>query len=133
MKREAAPETLRRLFDVIVREAEKNPALAHELMQAVGELQAAGAPAGQPAAGRRRAFDPGEVHAVNILRLHGEAALRGRLEQVRAIESLKAVAMASGLVLSGSAAAPRPSRAELIDGIIAAAKHYDAQRSAAAS
>ena len=72
-----------------------------------------------------------QFHAINILRLHGEAALRGKLEQVKAVEDLKSVARASGLVLSGSACKPRPSRAELILAIVEAAKHYDAQRSAA--
>ena len=32
------------------------------------------------------------------------AALRGKLEQVKAVEDLRSVATASGLVLSGSAA-----------------------------
>ena len=79
----------------------------------------------------RRAFDASQFHAVNILRLHGEAALRGKLEQVKAVEDLRSVATASGLVLSGSAGKARPSRAELIAAIVEAAKHYDAQRSAA--
>ena len=79
----------------------------------------------------RRAFDPSQFHAINILRMHGEAALRGKLEQVKAVDDLKAVARASGLVLSGSACRPRPSRTELILGIVEAFKHYDALRSSA--
>ena len=78
-----------------------------------------------------KAFDASQFHAINILRMHGEAALRGKLEQVRTVENLRAVARASGLVLAGSAGGERPSRAEMILGIVEAAKHYDAQRSAA--
>jgi hypothetical protein len=133
MKPPAAPEALRRLFDVIVREAEKNPVLAQELIEAVAEPLARLTPAEKSRPERRRPFDAAGVHAINILRSHGEAALRGRLEQIRAVEDLKAVAKASGLVLPGSAGGARPSRLDLIDGIIAAAKHYDALRSAAAS
>ena len=76
-------------------------------------------------------FDSAQVHAINILRLHGESALRGKLEQIKATADLKAVARASGLVLPAGMSKARPSRTELISEIIQAAKHYDAQRSAA--
>jgi hypothetical protein len=122
-------EMLRRLFDVILSEAEQNPELARKLAQAIGQ-EHDGRP--RPAkAAARKAFDPSEFHAINILRLHGEPALRGKLEQVKAVADLKSVARASGLVLSGSAGRARASRTELILGIIEAAKHYDAQRRAA--
>jgi hypothetical protein len=49
------------------------------------------------------------------------------------VEDLRSVARASGLVLSGGADKARASRAELIAGIVEAAKHYDAQRSTAAA
>jgi hypothetical protein len=119
--------TLRRIFDVVVREAEHNPALAQKLVQAIAE----DVPAETGSARRTRGkpFDASPFHAVNILRLHGESALRGKLEQVKAVADLKSVARASGLVLAGGKA--RPSRAELISEIVAAAKHYDAQRNAA--
>jgi hypothetical protein len=124
-------ETLRRLFDVIVAEAGRNPAFAQRLAQVIGQdLSILADPAKQPAS-RRRAFVAPDLHAVNVLRLHGEGALRGRLEQVKAVEDLRSVAKASGLVLSGNAARPRPSRTDLIQGIIDAAKHYDELRSAA--
>jgi hypothetical protein len=122
-------EMLRRLFDVVVREAERNPILAQKLAEAVGNCVDA-----QPRSPKRasqQSFDAMQFHAVNILRMHGEAVLRGRLEQVRAVNDLKAVARASGLVLTGNASGARPSRTELILGIVEAAKHYDAQRSAA--
>ena len=80
---------------------------------------------------RARRPNPADFHAINVLRSHGESALRGKLEQVRAVERLRAIANVSGLVLSGSASKLKASRADLIDGIIAAAKHYDAQRNAA--
>jgi hypothetical protein len=122
-------ETLRRIFEAVVREAEHNPALAQELAQAIGGTVAAHAKTRKPAA--RRPMDVSQFHAVNILRLHGEAALRGKLEGVRAVEDLKSVARASGLVLAGGAGKARPSRVDLIAGIVEAAKHYDAQRNAA--
>ena len=122
-------ETLRRLFDAVLREVEQNPALGRKLAEAIGQEFYVHPRRSTPAS--RRAFDPSQFHAINILRLHGEAALRGKLEQVKAVDDLKAVARASGLVLSGSACRPRPSRTELILGIVEAAKHYDAQRSAA--
>jgi hypothetical protein len=61
----------------------------------------------------------------------GESALRGKLEQVRTVDDLRAVALASGLVLAGKAGGARPSRSDLIVSIVEAAKHYDAQRNAA--
>jgi hypothetical protein len=122
-------ETLRRLFDVVLREAEQNPALARKLVQAIGEDFASHRQ--PPKRSSRKAFDAAQLHAVNVLRLHGESALRGKLEQIKAVEDLKTVAKASGLVLSASSGKARPSRGELIAGIVEAAKHYDAQRSAA--
>jgi hypothetical protein len=129
MSKDRIPATLRRIFEVVVREAEHNPALAEKLARAIGEDFAAEAAPPKPAA--RKPFDASQLHAVNILRLHGEAALRGKLEQVKAIEDLRSVAAASGLVLWASAGKARASRAELIAAIVEAAKHYDAQRSAA--
>jgi len=129
MTKARIPATLRRIFAVIVREAERNPALAEELAKALREDLAA-----EPGSLRsvpRKPFDASQLHAINILRLHGEAALRGRLEQIKAVETLRSVAAASGLVLSGGAGRARTSRAELITAIVEAAKHYDAQRSAA--
>ena len=131
MKQIPAHEVLDRIFKVMVREAQKNPTLARELIEAIAEGSTSEPEITTLVA--RKAFDASEFHAVNILRLHGESALRGKLEQVKAVEDLRSVARISGLVLSGSACKARPSRADLISGIIAAAKHYDAQRSAACS
>jgi hypothetical protein len=128
---EAIHETLRRLFDAVLREVERNPALAEKLARAMGEDS--GSLRRSPKRTARRTFDAAQVHAVNILRLHGESALRGKLEQIKAAADLKAVATASGLVLPPTTGKPMPSRAELITGIIEAAKHYDAQRSAAST
>jgi hypothetical protein len=122
-------ETLRRLFDVVLREAEQNPALARKLARAIGEDF--GSHRQPPKRANRGAFDAAQLHAVNLLRLHGESALRGKLEQIKAVEDLKTVAKASGLVLSADTGKARPSRVELITGIVEAAKHYDAQRRAA--
>ena len=126
---EAVHETLRRLFDAVLREAQQNPALAEKLAQAIGED--VGSLRRSPKRTGSRAFDAAQVHAINILRLHGESALRGKLEQIKATADLKAVARASGLVLPASTSKAKPSRTELISEIIQAAKHYDAQRSVA--
>jgi hypothetical protein len=123
---EAIHETLRRLFDAVLGEAEQNPALAEKLAQAIGKDFGS-----LPRSPKRGTPDATQVHAVNILRLHGESALRGRLEQIKAIADLKAVARTSGLVLPTSRSKSRQSRTELITEIIEAAKHYDAERSAA--
>jgi hypothetical protein len=130
MNQNPTHEALRRLFAVIVHEAEHNPALAQRLAQALAEpLQLATAPKRTA----RKQFNASQFHAVNILRSHGEDALRGKLEQVKAVEDLKSIAKASGLVLSGTACNARPLRADVINAIIAAAKHYDAQRRTALS
>jgi hypothetical protein len=129
MSKAPAHAILRRIFDVVAREAEHNPALAQELAQAIAEDFAAQPASPKPAP--RKPFDASQFHAINILRLHGESALRGKLEQVKAVEDLRTVARASGLVLCASASRARPSRTDLIAAIVEAAKHYDAQRSAA--
>jgi hypothetical protein len=98
---------------------------------ALGAVAAAVADKQPP--GPRKASGAPDFHAIIVLRSHGEPALRGMLEQARVSERLRSIASASGLVLTGGAARPKASRAELIDGIISAAKHYDAQRSTAAS
>lgn len=131
MTKAHAHEVLRRLFDVIVSEAKKNEPLARKLVEALGG--AAAVERDKPTVAPRETSGPADFHAINVLRSHGESALRGKLEQVRAVERLRAIANVSGLVLSGSASRPKASRADLIDGIIAAAKHYDAQRNAAAA
>ena len=129
MTQAPAHEVLRRLFDVIVSEARKNEPLARKLVEAIGNVVST--EIAKPATPARKAPDHVDFHAINVLRSFGEPALRGKLEQVRAAERLRAIANASGLVLSGSASRPKASRAELIDGIISAARHYDAQRTMA--
>jgi hypothetical protein len=124
-------EALRRLFGVIAAEADRNEAFARKLLEA---LQADGAATTEkPRPSARRPFDASALHAINLLRVHGENVLRGKLEQVKAAENLRAVARHSGLVLAGEAAKPRASRGQLIEGIVAAAKHYDAQRTEASA
>jgi hypothetical protein len=121
--------TLGCIFAALLKEVARNERLADELMRVIGKAPGADA----PRAARRASFDPSRVHAVNILRQHGEAALRGRLDEIRSIADLRSVALASGLVLSGRALKGRSSRGELIGAIVAAAKHYDSQRSAASA
>jgi len=127
-----AHEILGRIFGVIIRAAAKDPTFAQELMQALSGGIAESSSTRQKS-GLRRLFDPSGFHAINILRAHGEDALRGKLEQVRATADLKSVAMFSGLILSGRASNSRATREDLIDGIVGAAKHYVAQRDVATS
>ncbi len=131
MKSTAAPEVLVRLFSVIVEEAETNEAFARKLVEALAGVLPD--KADKPKARVRKPFDPSQLHATNILRLHGERVLRGKLEQIKALEDLRAVAKASGLVLPESASKAKASRIDVIEGIVAAAKHYDAQRNAAST
>jgi hypothetical protein len=125
-----AREVLDRLFRAIVQEAEKNDAFARSLIDALQANLAARAEKKAPA---RKPFDASQLHAINVLRAHGENVLRGKLEQVKAVEDLRAVARFSGLLLTGPAARPKATRGDTIDAIIAAAKHYDAQRSTASA
>lgn len=129
MTKAPAHEVLRRVFDVVVSEARTNEALARKLVEALSDAVAV--TLDKPAPVPRQKPEPADFHAINVLRSHGEAALRGKLEQVRAVDRLRAIANVSGLVLAGGASKPKASRSELIDGIISAAKHYDAQRETA--
>ena len=133
MNKLPAHEILGAIFGVIIRAAEKDPAFAQELMQVLSTGIAENSSTEGQKSRLRRLFDPSGFHAINILRAHGEDALRGKLEQVRATVDLRSVAMISGLVLSGRAANSRATREVLIDGIVAAAKHYVAQRDVATS
>jgi hypothetical protein len=128
-----AHEILGAIFGVITRAAKKDPAFAQALMQALSSGIAENSSKEGQKLGLRRLFDPSGFHAINILRAHGEDVLRGKLEQVKATADLRSVAMSSGLVLSGRASNSRATREELIKGIIAAARHYVAQRDVAAS
>ncbi len=119
-----AHEILQRLFNVIVAEARKSPALSKKLFRAFPK-HIASAMEPLPRASR---FDASQFHAVNILRAHGENILRGKLEQIRSKENLRAVAKTSSLILEGAAAKRNASLAEIVEGIVAAAKHYDTQR-----
>jgi hypothetical protein len=122
-----AHEILQRLFDVIIAEARNSPALSKKLLRAFPQSMTSG---NEPAQ-RASKFDASEFHAVNILRAHGENVLRGKLEQVRSKENLRAIAKISSLTLEGAAAKRNATLADIIEGIIAAAKHYDKQRTGA--
>jgi hypothetical protein len=129
MRKAPAHEVLRRVFDVVVSEAKTNEVLANKLLDVLGDALANRND--KPAPVPRQKPEPVAFHAINVLRSHGESALRGKLEQVRAADRLRAIANISGLVLAGGASKTKASCAELIDGIIAAAKHYDSQRETA--
>jgi len=123
-----ADEILKRVFDILVREARTNPKLSKKLIEA---FPAALITKIDTRPRKKKTFDPAQYHAVNILRKHGENVLRGKLEQIRNRENLKAIARASGLTLDGAAAKPSASIRDLAEGIVRAALHYDKQRSAA--
>jgi len=127
-----AHKILRRVFNVILRAAERDPVFAQEVVESLSDAITENSSAKQKSS-LRRLFDPSGLHAINILRAHGEHALRGKLEQIRATADLRSVARFSGLILSGRACSPRASREDLINGIVAAAKHYAAQRVEACS
>jgi hypothetical protein len=129
MKQREVHEVLGRIFKVIVEEAAGNRKLAQRLAEALGASGRVSVD--KPTTEPRRRRSGAELHAINVLRAHGEAALRGKLEQIRSAADLRLVAKGSGLVLGAAASRAKASRAELIEAIIVAAKHYDAQRSAA--
>src|SRR5262245_66568969 len=117
-----AHEILGRIFGVIIRAAEKEPAFAQELMQALSSRIAESSSTRQKSS-LRRLFDPSGFHAINILRAHGEDALRGKLEQSRATADLRSAAMSSGLVLSGRASHSRAPLDAQVDGRRASLRH----------
>jgi len=132
MTKLSANEILDRVFRAIIRTAERDPVFAQELAQALCG-RSPGNLSDRRKSALQRLFDPSDFHAINILRVHGEDALRGKLEQIRATADLRSVVAFSGLILSGRATSSRATREDLINGIIAAAKHYIAQRDAGSS
>lgn len=121
-------EHLDAVFKIVLEEARSNANFADRLRSALGE------PATITPAQKAKSAKPSaaaDVHAVNILRQHGEQMLRGRLSNIRTKTDLSQVAKRSGLRLTGKAAQKSATRTDLIDGIIDAAKQYDSQREAA--
>jgi hypothetical protein len=126
-----AHEILARLFATVVEEAKKRPEFAASLLSAFPEAIVARI---EKEPGKKKSgFDPSSIHAVNVLRQHGEETLRGRLQQIGTIKDLKAVASHSGIELPSSATRKGAKKADMIEGIIVGAKHYDSQRKAAAA
>ena len=123
-----AHEIVEALFHVIVDEAARNERFAKRLMSVYPEAVVARTTRPKKAAA---GFDAADFHAVNILRNHGEAMLRGRLSSLRTKAELKQVAKRSGLKLTGKGLRKTASLIDIIDGIVEAAQHYVAQRGAA--
>ena len=123
-----AHEIAAALFDVVVEEAKRNERFARRLMSVYPATIVARLDTPKKSA---TAFDAADYHAVNILRNHGEAMLRGRLSSLRTKAELRQVAKRSGLRLTGKATRKTATMADLIDGITLAAQHYVAQRGAA--
>jgi len=125
---------------VLRSEFRSNPDFARRLLAALSaSVNDAATPqaldktsASKPSARAQTGKEDGAFHAVVVLRDEGAAMLRGRLERLGSKAALKAVAKRSGLRLTGAAAKRTPTRADLVDGIVRAAEHYDAQRTAAA-
>jgi len=128
MKTVPAHEVVEALFDVIASEARRNKAFARRLLSVYPETVVARIEAGDK---RKSTFDASAHHAVNLLRNHGEAMLRGRLSSLNTRAQLREVATRSGLRLTGKGARPSATKAEIVDAIVDAAKHYVAQREAA--
>jgi hypothetical protein len=120
-----AHEILQRLFNVIVAEARNSPTLSKKLLRAFPKDMVPSIKMAPPIS------TPPQFHAVNELRAYGENVLRGKLEQIRSKENLRAIAKASSLVLGGAATKRSASLADIVDGIVEAAKHYDRQRTGA--
>ena len=116
------------LFDVVVQEAKRNEGFARRLMSVYPATIVARLEKPKKST---TGFDAADYHAVNILRNHGEAMLRGRLSSLRTKAELRQVAKRSGLRLTGKAARKSAAMTDLIDGIADAALHYVAQRGAA--
>lgn len=123
-----AHEILAAMFAVVTEEAERNEAFAKRLLSVYPEAIVARIEKPQK---NKSGFDASAYHAINILRNHGESMLRGRLSSIRTKAQLKQVARRSGLRLTGKAARASASMAQIIDGIVEAAKTYEAQRAAA--
>ena len=125
-----AHEIVAALFAVVTEEAHRNDAFARRLMSVYPEAIVARLEKPQK---RLSAFNPADYHAIKILRAHGEAMLRGRLSSIRTKAQLKQIARRSGLKLIGPAARGSASIAQIVDGIVEAAKTYEAQRAAASN
>jgi len=123
-----AHEILAAMFAVVTEEATRNEAFAKRLLSVYPEAIIARIDKPQK---NKSGFDAGAYHAINILRNHGESMLRGRLSSIRTKAQLKQVAKRSGLRLTGKAARASASMAQIVDGIVEAAKTYEAQRAAA--
>ncbi len=120
---------LEAVFKTVIDEARNNPAFAKRIQAA---LAGKGEGKAKPRVPQHSETPhTPDVHAVNILRQHGEQMLRGRLSNLRTKADLLAVAKRSGLRLTGTAAKKNASRPDIIDGIVIAAHHYDSQREAA--
>lgn len=118
------------LFQVVVDEANANARFADKLRAALGTPHTAPTPDTAKEKNTKTAATP-DLHAVNVLRQHGERMLRGRLSQLRTKADLLGVARRSGLRLTGKSAQKSATRPDLIDGIVEAAQQYDRQRGAA--
>lgn len=126
-------ESLEAVIETIATEARNNPAFAARLRAALADT-----PEGQASSATAKANPRSRLpveaafHAVVVLRDEGAGLLRGRLERLGTKAEIKAVAKRSGLVLTGAAAKRTATVAELVDGVVRAAEHYNAQRKAAA-
>lgn len=122
-----AHEIVEALFDVITEEAKNNEGFARRLMSVYPETVIARTKTRK--SGKK--FDASQYHAVNILRNHGAAMLRGRLSSLRTKAELREVTRRSGLKLTGKALGKNATMSEIIEGVVAAAEQYIAQRGAA--
>ncbi len=131
MSEQPAHEILKRVFDVVVKEAKNNPIFADKMLQALPPEMVVKAKAkGRPK--KEQLFDVSKYHAVNILRRYDVGVLEGRLYDLTK-DNLKTVAKYSGLRLTGPAGRKSATKAMIVKGIVDAAKHYIEQRKSAAA
>lgn len=123
-----AHEIVAALFDVITEEAKRNETFARRLMSVYPKTIIARTTTTKKAS---KGFDAGDYHAVNILRNHGAALLRGRLSSLRTKAELREIAKRSGLKLTGKALGKNAGMSDIVDGIVSAAEQYVGQRDAA--
>lgn len=119
-------ERLDAIFKVVVDEAHANADFANRLRDALNGPSSV--PSQKPKVDKSKESNAPDIHAINILRKHGEQMLRGRLSNLRTKADLAQVAKRSGLRLTGKAAKKSATRPDLIDGIVEAAIQYDRQR-----
>jgi hypothetical protein len=123
-----AADRLEAVFQTVVAEARANPAFADRVRRALSDAAAERPKQGTGNRKKPAGASPPNIHAVNVLRLHGEQMLRGQLSNLRTKTELLRIAKRSGLRLTGDASKRSATRSDMIEGIVVAALQYVSQR-----